>query len=151
MQMVTKLWDSMDSNGVHRSSYEWFGKFLFGTHGWKGVSKKYMECSIECNGVPHLLGVAANPRPDKILAEYDCAMENHLEKNRWLRIPSPSLYSVRPSVRPYVRARVQRSPESVIIPRLPNISENDPRKIQYLTTGIVKTLSLLTTKFYELS
>ena len=54
-------------------------------------------------------------------------------------------------VRPCVRARVRRPPKSVILARLSNISENDPRKTQYLSAGIVINPTLLTTFFCELS
>ena len=50
-----------------------------------------------------------------------------------------------------VRARVRRLPKLVIMARLSTISENDPRKIQSLSAGIVKTLSLPSTFFCEVS
>ena len=48
----------------------------------------------------------------------------------------------RPLFRPSVGARVRRPPKLVLIGSLSIISENDLRKIQYLSAGIVKTLSL---------
>jgi len=61
-----------------------------------------------------------------------------------------ALYSVRPSVRA-PGSCPEASRTIVILARLSNISENDLRKTQYLSAGIVKTLSLLMTFFYEVS